>query len=117
MGQIVCQKNELQPGEIMEVAYKKHSIALCRSKTGEFYAFLNQCPHQGAPMSKGKLCSTSAFTDTHGEYRTIKDGEVLRCPWHGMEFDITDRGRLLADPQLKLRDFKVHVEGNDVIIK
>src|SRR5690625_7212030 len=78
MGQIVCQKNELQPGEIMEVAYKKHSIALCRSKTGEFYAFLNQCPHQGAPMSKGKLCSTSAFTDTHGEYRTIKDGEVLR---------------------------------------
>src|SRR5690625_1532700 len=117
MGKIVCQKEDLQPGEIMEVTYKKHSIVLCRSKTGEFYAFLNQCPHQGAPISKGMLCSTSAFIDTYDAYRIVKDGEILLCLWHGIEFDITDRGRLLADPQLKLRDFNVHVEGNDVIIK
>lgn len=117
MSQIVCQKDDLQPGEIMEVTYKKKSIVLCRSKAGEFYAFLNRCLHQGAPLSEGKLCSTSAFTDTHGEYKTVKDGEILRCPWHGIEFDITDGGRVLADPRLKLRDFNVHVEGNDVILK
>src|SRR5690625_4515433 len=93
MSQVVCQKDDLQPGEIMEVTYKEKSIVLCRSKAGDFYAFLNRCLHQGAPLSEGKLCSTSAFTDTHGEYRTVKDGEILRCPWHGIEFDITDGGR------------------------
>lgn len=116
MSQVVCQKDDLKPGEVMEVTYKKHSVVLCRSKEGDFYAFLNRCLHQGARLSEGKLCSTSAFTDTVGEYQTVKDGEILRCPWHGIEFDITDRGRMLSNPRQKLRDFNVHVDGNDVII-
>ncbi|WP_191567317.1 Rieske (2Fe-2S) protein [Metabacillus idriensis] len=117
MGQVICQKEDLHPGEIMEAMFGERSIVLCRSKDGDFYAFMNRCIHQGAPLSKGKLCSTVASTDNHGEYNKIKDGDILRCPWHGREFDITEKGCVLAEPREKLRSYHVYVEGNDVIVE
>lgn len=117
MGQVICQKDDLLPGEIKEVQFGERSIVLCRSKEGEFYAFLNRCTHQGALLSKGMLCSTSDFTDNLGEYKTIKDGAILRCPWHGREFDIENKGCLLSEPRERLKSYQVYVEGNDVIIE
>jgi nitrite reductase/ring-hydroxylating ferredoxin subunit len=117
MKQVICQKEDLKPGEIMEATFDKKSVVLCRAKDGKFYAFINRCIHQGAPLSEGKLCSTSAPTDQHGEYKKIKDGEILRCPWHGREFDITENGCVMAEPNQKLRSFDVYVEGDDVIIE
>jgi nitrite reductase/ring-hydroxylating ferredoxin subunit len=117
MGQVICQKDDLLPGEIMEAKFGERSIVLCRSKEGKYYAFLNRCIHQGALLSKGKLCSTVDFTDNHGEYNKIKDGAILRCPWHGREFDIENKGCALAEPQERLKSYHVYVEGNDVIIE
>jgi nitrite reductase/ring-hydroxylating ferredoxin subunit len=117
MRQVICNKEDLHPGEIVEAKFGERSIVLCRSKDGHFYAFMNRCIHQGAPLSEGMLCSTSAPTDNHGEYKKIKDGEILRCPWHGREFDITEGGCVVAEPRKKLRSYNVYVEGNDVIVE
>jgi nitrite reductase/ring-hydroxylating ferredoxin subunit len=116
MGEVVCQKYDLKPGEMMEATCGRHSVVLCRSLDGEFYAFLNRCIHQGAPLAKGKLCGAPEPTDQVGEYNFIKDGEILRCPWHGREFDIKNNGCMLADSKYKLRQFKVTVEGEEVIV-
>jgi vanillate O-demethylase monooxygenase subunit len=46
------------------------SVALYRTASGAVAALENRCPHRGAPLSIGRV-----------------DGEVLRCGYHGIEFD------------------------------
>ena len=43
--------------------------------------------------------------DTPGAYRFTRQGEVLRCPWHGWEFDIRT-GKSWCDPaHVGLREY------------
>lgn len=116
MRYVVCKKDEVQPGEIREAMLDKTPIVVCRTQDGEFYALSNRCVHQGAPMSMGKLCGATAPTDTPGEYRYIREGEILRCPWHGREYDIKNGGRMLSDPTRRLPSFQVEVDGDDVVV-
>ncbi|QQK80766.1 Rieske (2Fe-2S) protein [Salicibibacter cibi] len=116
MKEVVCKKEDLSPGNIMSANVGPIPIVLCRTPDGEFYAYTNKCIHQGAPMSEGVLCGASAPTDTPGEYRYEKEGEILRCPWHGMEFDIKNEGRMLVDSNRKLGNFNVSFDGNDVVV-
>jgi 3-phenylpropionate/trans-cinnamate dioxygenase ferredoxin subunit len=45
-----------------------------------------------------------------GEYVWARDGEILRCPWHGWEFDITT-GRSIFNPhKTRVRAYEVTVE-------
>ncbi|WP_206832744.1 Rieske (2Fe-2S) protein [Alicyclobacillus fructus] len=116
MKQVVCKINELKPGLLKEVQFGKISIVVCQTQSGEVYAFSNRCIHQGAPLSKGKLCGTTAPTNCPGQYRYVKEGEVLRCPWHGREFDITEGGKMISDPRRALGKFQVFIDGEDVIV-
>ncbi|HET7579491.1 MAG TPA: Rieske (2Fe-2S) protein [Bacillales bacterium] len=116
MKQVVCKKDELHPGTMTTTMLGRIPVVVCRTLDGNFYAFSNQCIHQGAPMSKGIMCGASAPTDTPGEYRYEKESEILRCPWHGREYDIKKEGRMLADPNRKLPGFHVSVEENNVVV-
>ncbi|WP_247747471.1 Rieske (2Fe-2S) protein [Alkalihalobacillus sp. BA299] len=116
MKKVVCHVRDIEPGEIKETKLEKKSIIVCRTLDGEFYAFLNRCIHQGAPLSKGMLCGTSAETDRLGDYQYVKEGEVLRCPWHGREFDVKNKGCMLAHSKFKLKNYKVEVENEEVVI-
>ncbi|GAA0435677.1 Rieske (2Fe-2S) protein [Lentibacillus halophilus] len=116
MKEIVCKKDELQPGQTMRAKMGPFPIIVCRTPDGEYHAFNNKCAHQGAPMSEGVMCGASVPTDTPGEYDYQKEGEILRCPWHGMEYDIKNEGRMLADPEQKLKEFNVSFEDDDVVV-
>lgn len=116
MKQVVCKKDAIRPGQLMEVMFNRLPVVVCRTLDDQFYAFSNRCVHQGAPMSKGSLCGTSAPTETLGEYNYVKEGEILRCPWHGREFDVKNEGRMLADEKCRLGKFQVSVEGDEIII-
>ncbi|MDC3411976.1 Rieske (2Fe-2S) protein [Aquibacillus sp. 3ASR75-11] len=116
MKQVVCKKEDIMPGEMMQSNLGRIEIVVCRTLDGEFYAYTNKCIHQGASLSKGKLCGTSTQTDTVGEYNYCHEGEILRCPWHGREFDIKNDGKMLADPKVKLPSFQVDIEGDDVVV-
>lgn len=50
-----------------------------------------------------------------GQYRRGLDGRVLRCPWHGWEYDITT-GHNLIDPGRKLTTYPVTVEDGDLVV-
>ena len=45
----------------------------------------------------------------------VQEGEILVCPWHALEFDLTT-GRCIAYPKVKLRQFPVRVEGEHVVV-
>jgi nitrite reductase/ring-hydroxylating ferredoxin subunit len=45
-----------------------------------------------------------------GEYAWAREGEILRCPWHGWEFDVTT-GRSVFNPhKTRVRGYEVTVE-------
>ncbi|MCL4545292.1 MAG: Rieske (2Fe-2S) protein [Chloroflexi bacterium] len=79
---------------------------------GSFFALLNRCPHQGAPLYLGKVTGTS-LPSAPGEYRWGRDGEIVRCPWHGWEFDLTT-GRSIFNPhRVRVRAYQVSIEYDE----
>lgn len=104
---IICRVSELGPGEckIVEVG---RSIGVFNVH-GVYYALRNLCPHQGAPLCRGIITGTTQPSQP-GEFIWRKDGEILRCPWHGWEFDITN-GRSIFNPhKLRVKTYDVTVE-------
>jgi nitrite reductase/ring-hydroxylating ferredoxin subunit len=77
---------------------------------GQFYALPNVCTHQFGPLCAGTVNGTTACNAATGwRFQWVREGEIVTCPWHGMEFDITT-GRSLAAPKVRLRTFPVTVE-------
>ena len=75
-------------------------------------AICNRCPHHGAPLCLGRLCPREAGTP--GRY-TAPAAAVLRCPWHGWEFEL-ESGRCLDDPALRATVYPVRVVDGRVEI-
>ena len=80
----------------------------------QIVAALNICPHELAPVCLGKVGGTT-LPSQPGEFIWGRENEILRCPWHGWEFDLltgaclTDRRKLRMYP-VAVRDGKVYVE-------
>ncbi|MDF2722955.1 MAG: (2Fe-2S)-binding protein [Paenibacillus sp.] len=81
---------------------------------GQWKAWRNYCPHMAAPVCKGKVCGTTLPSLVY-EYDYGREGQILRCPWHGWEFDLNS-GRHLVDPNVRLRNYKVEVENDDLYV-
>ncbi|MDF2722711.1 MAG: 2Fe-2S ferredoxin [Paenibacillus sp.] len=79
---------------------------------GEFYAIHNYCPHQGAQLCRGPVCGTTLESRVY-EYIYGRDGEVVRCPWHGWEFDLKT-GKSLFNEKVRTRRYPVQIEGERI---
>lgn len=107
---VVCKVSELQPGERKIVEINRRSIGVFNVH-GTYYAIRNLCPHQAAPLCRGPITGTT-LPSQPGEYIWAKDGEIVRCPWHGWEFDITT-GRSVFNPhRLRVKTYEVTVEAS-----
>jgi nitrite reductase/ring-hydroxylating ferredoxin subunit len=108
---VIGHVSELPPGERRVVAVDGRSIGVF-NVDGQYYALRNQCPHQGAPLCLGAI-KGMALPSLPGEYRWGREGEILRCPWHGWEFDITN-GRSICNPhRMRVRTYEVTIEPDD----
>lgn len=108
---VVGRASELPPGRRKIVDVNGRSIGVFNVR-GRYYALRNTCPHQGAPLCLGAVTGTPA-PGRPGEYRWERDGEILVCPWHGWEFDITT-GRSIFNPaKTRVRSYEVSVEWDD----
>jgi nitrite reductase (NADH) small subunit len=81
---------------------------------GQLHALPNVCPHQFGPLCEGTVNGTTACTaETGWEFAWVRDGEIVTCPWHGIEFDIAT-GRSLSSARLKVRTYPVRVEDGQI---
>jgi 3-phenylpropionate/trans-cinnamate dioxygenase ferredoxin subunit len=107
---IVATTAEIPPGDRKLVEVAGRSIGVF-NVGGEFFALRNRCPHQGGPLCEGKL-SGLVESNAPGDYEYSRPGEILRCPWHGWEFDVRT-GQSWFDPQqVRVRSYSVSVEPN-----
>jgi 3-phenylpropionate/trans-cinnamate dioxygenase ferredoxin subunit len=110
---VVATVREIPPGgrKIVEVGGRTIGVF---NVAGEFFALRNSCPHQGGPLCKGAVSGFLQAT-VPGQYTYLRQGEILRCPWHGWEFDIRT-GQSWYDPvQTRVRRYKVTVESGNAL--
>jgi 3-phenylpropionate/trans-cinnamate dioxygenase ferredoxin subunit len=99
---------EIPPGSSKIIEAAGRSIGIFNVQ-GEFFALRNRCPHQGGPLCLGQVSGLVRAAGP-GVYDISRGGEILRCPWHGWEFDIRT-GRSYFDPQrVRVRRYNVTVE-------
>jgi nitrite reductase/ring-hydroxylating ferredoxin subunit len=104
----VAVVGEIPPSgrKIVEVAGRSIGIF---NIDGEFFALRNRCPHEGGPLCAGTLCGLVS-SELPGEYHYSRPGQILRCPWHGWEFDVRT-GQSWFDPRkVRVRSYEVTVE-------
>lgn len=103
---------EIPPGTRKLVEIEGRTIGIF-NVNGEFFAVRNICPHQGGPLCDGAQTGLRQ-SDHPGEYTYTRRGEILRCPWHGWEFDIRTGQSWWNPEQVRTRAYKVCVEAGPV---
>ncbi len=105
---IVGKVSELPVGARKIIDVNGRSIGVFNIH-GEYYAVRNACPHQLAPLCMGHITGTT-LPSKPGEYIWDRDGEIVRCPWHGWEFDLKT-GRSIFNPhKMRVKTYEVTVE-------
>lgn len=110
---VVCAAEDLPVGACRIIRRGSLSIGVL-NVGGDVVAFHNRCPHQGAPIACGVLTTSAVDVDVIG-YGYGNAVDVLRCPWHGWEFDVRT-GTALADGRYRLRMYAVQLEDGSVIV-
>jgi nitrite reductase (NADH) small subunit len=84
---------------------------------GRLYGIANRCAHQGGPVCAGRRATGTLVASAESGWRPRweLEGEVIACPWHGLEYHVPT-GRCLAYPHISLRRYDVRVEGEDVVV-
>lgn len=106
---IVCRLSELPPGDRRIVTVAGRTIGVLNIE-GSLYALRNSCPHQNAPLCLGTVKGT---TIAGKPYEVIygRENEIIKCPWHGWEFEIAT-GRSIFNPhRVRVRTYDVTVES------
>ncbi len=107
--------SEFPEGAVTVRQAGKQEIGVIRWQ-GRLYAVRNVCPHQLAPVCRGRL-RPLLVADEQGTAEPACDGDqpVLSCPWHGWEFDVRT-GRACWNHQFRLRTYPIEVHDGRVLV-
>lgn len=108
-----CKASEVAPRQQKIVRIANFSIGVFEVD-GEYHALLNICPHRGGALCQGPQCGT-AIDEGDFRIRYGRHDELVRCAWHGWEFDIRT-GEAVADPRVKAKTFPVTRDGDDLYV-
>ncbi len=104
---------DLLPGERRLVEVNGRQIGVF-NVAGSYFALHNRCPHMAGNLCAGIVTGTALpsadFVFTYG-----RQGEIIRCGWHGWEFEIAT-GRCLVDQRVRARTYPVIVENGQLYV-
>jgi 3-phenylpropionate/trans-cinnamate dioxygenase ferredoxin subunit len=108
---IVGSVSELLPGTRRRVLVGGRALAVF-NVDGTFYALRDICPHRGAMLSAGTVVG-SLTAPCAGDYRYDESRMLVKCPWHGWEFDLAT-GQSWCEPEReRVRPYAVTVESGE----
>ncbi len=95
----VANVSEIELGQMKTFEIDFERILIC-NVDGKFYAIEDECSHDSAPISTGRL-----------------KNNILMCPRHGAKFDVTN-GAVKAPPAIvPLETFEIKIDGNNILVK
>lgn len=114
---VLAKTDELNDGDRILTEVEGREIALFQVD-GEYHAYTNWCPHQAGPVCEGTITGTweAEFDDESLEVdmNWCNEDEVLSCPWHGWEYDVTSGESLSSD--VRLHSHPVRVEDDEIVV-
>lgn len=116
MKQVVCRSSELAQGQLTRTQLGPIPVVVVRTKRGNLYALAAKCLHQGGPLEYGKVYDHHASTKEAGEYQVDPVREVLKCPWHGYEYDV-ETGCTVFDQSRAIQKFQVYEEDDQIVVQ
>ena len=84
--------------------------------TGEFHAYVDQCPHQGARMSCGSISGAMIQAGPDEEPVYGLEGRVIVCPRHRWKFLIETGESLYGIDRRRLPPVPIRVDGERLLI-
>lgn len=85
----------------------------------EFYAYENNCVHQGGPVCQGKILNrvmeVLADDKTSRGLKFSEEDVHIVCPWHGYEYNLKT-GRHPGDKNVRMKPYEVKVTDGDVYV-
>ena len=112
---VVAAVDEIPPGQRKLCEAGGRNIVVF-NLGGEFFALNNRCPHRGGSLFHG-IQTGLVESKVPGQYCYSRPGEMVKCPWHGWEFDIRT-GQSWCDPDsVWVRRFEVTVQPGEQLAK
>ena len=90
----IASVDDLEGEELAAFEVDGERIAVAQVD-GIFYAFGDSCPHRQCSLGEGKLA-----------------GNVVTCPCHGSQFDVTSGERLVGPAVRGVRSYPIRVENS-----
>jgi nitrite reductase (NADH) small subunit len=109
----LCRVEEIPEGGKRIFPIGRFGVGLFNCK-GRIVALNNYCPHAGARVCEGWITGVVELRE-HDELEWAREGEILRCPWHGWEFEI-ESGRTVTDPVRRIKRYDVMIEEGWVYV-
>ena len=117
---LVAGEDEIAEGGRKVVETGGVEIGVFRSN-GEYFAWRNECPHQGGPVCQGvmvrkveeRLDSERKSSGIH--YAGGDAGQNIVCPWHGYEFDMRT-GHHVGFATMRLRGYPIKVRDGAIYV-
>jgi toluene monooxygenase system ferredoxin subunit len=94
----VCQTDEVWEGEILEYTVDSHDVIVINVENAGFRVYDARCPHQSQSLAEASL-----------------DGNVLTCPAHLWQFDVTT-GCGVNPTGCRLTRYASKVEGDELLV-
>jgi 3-phenylpropionate/trans-cinnamate dioxygenase ferredoxin subunit len=108
--------SELEPGQMKSVVVEGIDVVIARDLDGSVYALRDRCAHAAARLTNGRLLRKVAVGGEVDRYE-LTDELIIRCPWHGYEYELPT-GRCLADPnRTRVRAYPVTIENGTICIE
>ena len=113
---VVAHVADVPEGAHIVVRARDREIGIFNVR-GRYYALPNNCVHQNGPVCLGTVTGAVIAGPETGWKRVFsQDGEIVVCPWHALEFNVTT-GQCLALPNKRLIVFPVRVEGDEIHVE
>jgi nitrite reductase/ring-hydroxylating ferredoxin subunit len=95
---VVAKASDIPPGTIKRFEVDGEGIAVA-NVDGSFYAFGDECTHQGCSLAEGDL-----------------EGKTVICFCHGGQYDITTGEVISGPPPEPVKSYACTIEGDSLVI-
>jgi nitrite reductase/ring-hydroxylating ferredoxin subunit len=117
---VVCPVEDLTPGtRKLVVPFRGRAGIGVFNVNGDLHALRNLCPHKQGPLCTGRVSGQAVAAAPPSTYAAdlawVREGEIIRCPWHLYEFEIAT-GLCLVDAKLHVKTYPVTVEHGQVVV-
>lgn len=96
----IASVDEIPMGSFKAFEVNDESILVVHTADDGYFALINQCSHDAAPISDGKLALDEVICTRHGARFDVKTGEVRRAP-----------------AVVPIETFELKIEGNDLLVQ